>query len=68
MRVALDGFRSMPMMAYVVFALLAAFCAWGAQRLALNQGRKPLPWMVAAVIFGPFALVPLAILARPLRI
>ena len=54
----------MPLSAYLVLTGLAIICAYAAQRLAISQGRNPLPWMVAAVSFGPFALVPLALLTK----
>jgi hypothetical protein len=54
----------MPIGAYAVLALLAALSAFAAQRLAVSQGRNPLPWVVAAVSFGPFPLIPLALLSK----
>jgi len=45
-----------------VFTLL---CIWVAQRLAVIQGRKPRPWMVAAALLGPLPLIPLAMLRKP---
>lgn len=54
----------MPLSAYIVLTVLAIICAFAAERLAQSQGREPLPWMVAAISFGPFALIPLALLAK----
>ena len=54
----------MPLSAYIVLTALAIICTFAAERLALSQARKPLPWMVAALTFGPFALIPLALLAN----
>ena len=54
----------MPLSAYIVLTGLAIICTFAAERLALSQGRKPLPWMVAAFSVGPFALIPLALLAK----
>jgi hypothetical protein len=57
----------MPISAYIILTVLAIICAYAAERLALSQGRRPLPWMVAAITFGPFALIPLALLAKHSR-
>ena len=46
---------------YLAFANLALLSVLAAQRLAKRQGRKPLPWMVAATILGPLTLIPLAL-------
>jgi hypothetical protein len=54
----------MSLSAYTVLTILAIICTYAAQRFALSQGRKPLPWMIAAITFGPFALIPLALLAK----
>lgn len=54
----------MPLSAYIILTALAILCAFAAERLAQNQGRRPLPWMVAAISVGPFALIPLALLAK----
>ncbi len=54
----------MSLSAYIVLTGLAIICAFAAQRLAMSQGRKPLPWMIAALSFGPFALIPLALMSK----
>jgi hypothetical protein len=51
----------MPMPLYIAFAVLTVLCVLAAQRLAKRQGRKALPWMVAAAVLGPFPLIPLAL-------
>lgn len=54
----------MPVSAYVTFAVLSVLCVMAAQRLASAQQRKALPWMVAALSLGPFALIPLALMQK----
>ena len=46
---------------YLAFATLTILSVLAAQRLTKRQGRKPVPWMVAATILGPFTLIPLAL-------
>ena len=53
----------MSIAAFAFFAALAVLSVIAAQRLAKHQGRKPLPWMVAAASIGPLALIPLALRA-----
>ncbi|MBC8036359.1 MAG: hypothetical protein H7X89_03990 [Rhizobiales bacterium] len=47
----------------IAFAMLTVVCVIAARRLARRQGRKALPWMVAAAVLGPFPLIPLALTA-----
>jgi hypothetical protein len=54
----------MPMTTTLVLTVLTLLCALMAQRLAISRGRKPFPWMLAAVTFGPFPLIPLALLSK----
>jgi hypothetical protein len=54
----------MPLSAYIVLAGLTIICAFAAQRLAMSKERKPLPWMIAALWLGPFALIPLAFMSK----
>ena len=54
----------MPLSAYAFFAILTVLSVVGAQRLARHQGRKPLPWMIAAAALGPIPLIPLALNAQ----
>ncbi len=54
----------MPLSTFIVLTALATACAFTAQRLAISQERKPLPWMIAALSFGPFALIPLALMSK----
>ena len=49
-------------MVSVVFVLLALVFGYAAYRVAEHKGRRPGPWMVAGVFFGPFALLPLLLL------
>lgn len=51
----------MPTALYVAFAILTVLSMLAAQRLAKHQGRKALPWMLAAAVLGPFPLIPLAL-------
>lgn len=51
----------MPMVLYLTFAVLTILSVIAAQRLAKQQGRKPLPWMIAAATLGPLPLIPLAL-------
>lgn len=51
----------MPMALYIAFAVLTILSVIAAQRLAKQQGRKPIPWMVAAATLGPLPLIPLAL-------
>jgi len=51
----------MPMSVYIAFAVVTVLSVLAAQRLAKRQGRRPVPWMVAATILGPFTLIPLAL-------
>jgi hypothetical protein len=46
---------------YLAFVALTIFSVIAAQRLAKQQGRKPLPWMIAAATLGPLPLIPLAL-------
>jgi hypothetical protein len=54
----------MSLSAIAAFTVLAILSVWAAQRLAAAQGRKPLPWMVAALSLGPLPLIPLALLRK----
>ncbi len=54
----------MSVSAYAGFVLLAILSVLAARQLAAAQGRKPLPWMVAALSFGPLPLIPLALLQK----
>ncbi len=54
----------MSITAYAVLAVLSLLCMMAAQRLAAVQGRRTMPWMVAALAFGPFPLIPLALLHK----
>lgn len=54
----------MPISVFAVLAVLTLLSARAAQRLAVMQGRKALPWMVAALSFGPLPLIPLALLNK----
>lgn len=54
----------MPLSATAAFTVLAILSVMAARRLAAVQGRKPLPWMVAALSLGPLPLIPLALLQK----
>lgn len=54
----------MSLSAYAVLSVLAVLSVWAARRLAVTQGRRPLPWMVAALSLGPLPLIPLALLQK----
>ena len=51
----------MPIALYLMLAALTILSVIAAQRLAKQQGRKPLPWMIAAATLGPLPLIPLAL-------
>ena len=51
----------MPLSAYAFFAVLTVLSVIAAQRIARHQGRRPLPWMIAAATLGPLPLIPLAL-------
>ena len=51
----------MPLSVFIAFAIITVLSVLATQRLAKRQGRKPVPWMVAATILGPFTLIPLAL-------
>jgi hypothetical protein len=46
---------------YATFFVLTILSVVAAQRLAKQQGRKALPWMIAAATLGPLPLIPLAL-------
>jgi hypothetical protein len=51
----------MPAVLYLFFIVLTVLSMLAAQRLAKRQGRKPMPWMIAAAFLGPLPLIPLAL-------
>jgi hypothetical protein len=47
-----------------VLFVLTLLSVRAAQQLAVVRGRKPVPWMVAALSLGPLPLIPLALLQK----
>ena len=54
----------MSMLVFAAIGIFTVICVRAAQRLAAGQGRKPVPWMVAAAALGPLALIPLALMQK----
>ena len=54
----------MPISLYVVLGAITVLSILVARRLAAGRGRKSLPWMVTAALFGPFPLIALALLRK----